>query len=137
MEKNHKSAGVWDVVLLALSLILFIGLLSVLKPCGPREDGGWMTCHWAGQALRGVSGALLILALVRLFVRGGVKLGLDIGMAALAALAICIPGHLIGLCMMDAMRCRAVMAPGVTVISILTMAAAIIDIFVQRKKSIT
>jgi len=126
---------VWDIVLLALALVLFIGLLTFLRPCGPKEDGGWMTCHWAGRALTGVSGTMLALALVRLFVCGGVKLGLDIGTAALALLSICIPGHLIGLCMMDTMRCHAVMTPSVTVIAILTIAAAAIDIFVQRKKN--
>ena len=135
MEKNNKSTGVWDIVLLGLALILFNGLLTFLKPCGPKDDGGWMTCHWAGRALTGVSGTMLALAILRLFVRGGVKLGLDIGTAALAVLSICIPGHLIGLCMMDAMRCRAVMMPGITVIAILAAAAAVIDIFVQRKRN--
>lgn len=135
MEKKNKRMGVWDVVLLALALILFVGLLTFLHPCGAKEDGSWMTCHWAGQALIGVSGAMLALAVVRLFVRGGVKIGLDIGMMVLSVLAICVPGHLIGLCMMDTMRCRAVMTPGVTVIAILTIAAAVIDIFVQRKRN--
>ncbi len=136
MEKKSKPVGVCDIVMLALALVLFIGLLTFLRPCGPKDDGGWMTCHWAGQALRGVAGALLLLAVVRLFVRGGVKTGLDMGMAVLAALAICVPGRLIGLCMMDAMRCRAVMTPGVTVLSILMIAAAAADMLLRRKKDI-
>ena len=135
MEKNKKQITVWDVVLPALSLILFIGLLTFLKPCGPKEDGSWMTCHWAGRALAGLAGAMLVLSIIRWFAGGGVKLGLDIALAVLAALAICVPGHLIGLCMMDAMRCRAVMTPGVTVVAVLVIAAAVIDIFVQRKKN--
>lgn len=134
MEKKNNRVGVWDIVLPALALILFAGLLTFLKPCGPKDDGSWMTCHWAGQALRGVAGAMLALAVVRLFVPGGVKLGLDIGMAALAVLSLCVPGHLIGLCMMDTMRCHAVMTPGVTVLSILVIAAAAADMILQRKK---
>lgn len=135
MEKKNDHIRLWDFVLPTLALILFAGLLTFLKPCGPKDDGSWMTCHWAGQALLGVAGAMLVLAVVRLFVNGGVKLGLDIGEAALALYAICVPGRLIGLCMMDTMRCRAVMTPGVTVIVILIIAAAAADIFVQRKKS--
>lgn len=134
MEKKNERVGVWDIVLPALALILFAGLLTFLAPCGPKDDGSWMTCHWAGQALRGMAGAMLALAAARLFMPGGVKLGLDIGMAALAVLALCVPGHLIGLCMMDTMRCRAVMTPGVTVLSILVIAAAVVDMILRRKK---
>ena len=137
MEKKNKRVEIWDVVLLVLALILFIGLLTFLKPCGPKEDGSWMTCHWAGQALVGISGAMLVLSVVHLFVKNHVKIGLDIGMMVLSVLAICVPGRLIGLCMMDTMRCRAVMSPGVTVTAILTAAAAIIDIFVLRKRNST
>ena len=134
MEKKNDRVGVWDIFLLALALILFVGLLTFLRPCGPKEDGSWMTCHWAGQALTGAAGAMLALALVRLFVRGSVKLGLDIGAAALAVLVICIPEHLINLCMMDTMRCHAVMTPGVTVLSVLIIAAATADMFLRRRK---
>ena len=134
MEKTSKRIGVWDIVLLALALIMFVGLVTFLQPCGPKDDGSWMSCHWAGQALLGVAGAMLALAAVRLFVRSGVKLGLDIGSAVLAGLAMLLPGHLIGLCMMDTMRCHAVMTPGVTVLSILSVAAAAADIFLQGKK---
>ena len=135
MEKKNKQVCAMDIALLALALILFIGLMTFLKPCGPKEDGSWMSCYWAGQALKGTTGAMVLLALVRLSVRGEVKIGLDIGSAVLAILSVLIPGRLIGLCMMDAMRCHAVMTPGVTVLSILTIAAAATDIILRRNKN--
>lgn len=132
--KQHKIV-VTDIILLVLGALFLIGLLTFLKPCGPKDDGSWMICHWAGNAAAGVAGALLALAVVRLFVSAKVKLGLDITAIVLSVLSICIPGHLIGLCMMADMRCRAVMAPGVTVLSVLTVIAAAADILMQRKKA--
>ena len=130
--RSHK-VRVTDVLLLALGVLLLAGTLTFLSPCGPKEDGSWMTCHWAGNAVAGVAGALLALAVVRLFVSGGAKLGLDVGTAALAALAALLPGRLIDLCMTAGMRCRAVMTPGVTVLAALTLAAAAADILLRRR----
>ena len=53
---------------------------------------------------------------------------------AAALLSAILPGNLIGLCMMDTMRCRSVMRPAVIVFSLLMIAAAIFDLFVQRGK---
>ena len=134
MKHDERRLGWTDLVLLVLSLVFFVGMLTFLKACGPKEDGSWMTCHWACQALRGVSGAMLLLALLRLVTGGQVKTGLSLASAVLAVLAICIPGHLIGLCMMKTMRCHSVMTPGVMVLSILTILAAAADILLRRKK---
>ncbi|MBR1780599.1 MAG: DUF4418 family protein [Oscillospiraceae bacterium] len=135
MEQKKKFAiGVTDVILAVVELLFFIGMLTFLRPCAAMEDGSWMTCHWAGQAVTGVAGALLVIALAHLFVDARAKIGMDIALAVVAVLAICIPGRLIHLCMMDMMRCRSVMTPGVIVLSVLTIAAAAADVLVQRKK---
>lgn len=134
MDKRKKRIGATDIVLAALALALLIGILTFLKPCGPKDDGSWMTCHWAGRAVTGVSAALFVMALVHIFVDDRVKQGLDIAAAVTAVLAIIIPGRLIDLCMMDTMRCRAVMTPGVIVLSVLTVAAAAVDYLILRKK---
>ena len=49
-------------------------------------------------------------------------------------LALLIPGKLIGLCMMASMRCRSLMAPAVTVFSVLLLALALLDLLYQRKR---
>ena len=134
MKNESKRFGWTDITLLVLSLVFFVGTLTFLKACGPKEDGSWMTCHWACQALRGVAGAMLLLAVLRLFSASRVKIGLSLASAVLAVLAICIPGHLIGLCMMKTMRCHSVMVPGVMVLSILTILAAAADILLRHRK---
>ena len=130
--KNDK-IGVTDVALLVLSAALLIGVLTVFAPCGPKEDGSWMTCHWAGTAVAVAAAVLTACALMRVFVRG-TKLGIDFAMITVAALAALLPGQLIHLCMMADMRCRAVMTPAVRVLSVLIAVVAVVDIVLQRRR---
>lgn len=134
MEKKTSKVSVMDIVLLVLSLAFFLGILFVFDPCGPKEDGGWMTCHWAGRAVSGVAGAILATSLIHIFAGDcRTKIGLDLAILPMALLSALIPGKLIGLCMMADMRCRAVTAPAVTVFSVLLIAAAVIDLLIGRK----
>ena len=124
-----------DVILLALSAALLLGVLTVFAPCGAKEDGGWMTCHWAGRAVAGAAAVLTALAAMRLLMKDRkTRLGLSAAMIPTALLATLLPGRLIPLCMMPSMRCRAVMSPAVTVLSVLIIAAAVIDAASGRKK---
>ena len=130
---NNKKIRPTDIALLALSLCLALGVALVFKPCAAHEDGGWMTCHWAGQAVLGIGIALCVLAVARLFLDGKARQGLDLAFIAFAGLAALLPGSLINLCMMANMRCRAVMRPAVIVVSALIVVAALIDIPLQRE----
>ena len=125
----------FDVILLALSAALLLGVLTVFAPCGAKEDGNWMTCHWAGNAVAGAAAVLTALAVMRIFAKDGkARSWLSAAMIPTALLAALIPGRLIPLCMMPSMRCRAVMSPAVTVLSVLIIAAAVIDAASGRKK---
>jgi len=124
-----------DVILFVLSAILLLGVLTVFAPCGAKEDGGWMTCHWAGNAVAGAAAVLTALAVMRIFAKDGkAQSWLSAAMIPTALLSALIPGRLIALCMMPSMRCRAVMSPAVTVLSVLLIAAAAIDIVFRRRK---
>jgi len=130
-----KRFTVCDFVLPILALCLLLGLLFVFNPCGPKEDGGWMTCHWAGQALRGIAALELALSLLHLIPAPNErKRGLDMALIGTAVLAVCVPGHLINLCMMADMRCRSVMTPAVTVLSGLLIVAALADLLLRRER---
>lgn len=131
-----KRFTVCDFILPVLALTLLLGLIFAFGPCGPKEDGGWMTCHWAGQALKGIAALELALALLHLIPAPSQrKIGFDLALIGTAVLAICIPGHLIGLCMMADMRCRSVMTPAVTVLSVLLIAASLADILLRRNRA--
>ena len=125
----------FDVILLALSAVLLLGVLTAFAPCGAKEDGSWMTCHWAGNAVAGAAAVLTALAVMRIFAKDGkAQSWLSAAMIPTALLAALIPGRLISLCMMPSMRCRAVMSPAVMVLSVLIIAAAVIDAASGRKK---
>lgn len=131
-----KRFTVCDILLAVLTLTFLLGLLFVFGPCGPKEDGSWMTCHWAGQALKGIAALELVLALLHLIPAPAQrKLGLDLALIGTAVLAVAVPGHLIGLCMMAQMRCRSVMTPAVIVFSVLVIAAALADALILRKRT--
>ena len=134
MKKTDK-LSLLDVALPVLALAFLLGLLFVFGPCGPKDDGGWMTCPWAGQAVTGLAAEILVLSILHLFLNdAGIKQGLDLAVVASAALAAVIPGRLIHLCMMHDMRCRAVMTPAVTVFAVLLAVVAAADLFLKTKK---
>lgn len=131
-----KRFTVCDFLLPVLALALLLGLLFVFGPCAPGEDGGWMTCHWAGQALKGIAALALSLSLLHLIPAPNQrKIGLDLALMGTAVLALCVPGRLIGLCMMADMRCRSVMTPAVTVLSVLLIAVSLADSLTRRKSA--
>ena len=133
--KRSSAYTACDILLPLLALAFFLGLLFVFGPCGPKEDGGWMTCHWAGQALRGLAGALLVIALLHLLPgRAELKMGLDLATLPLSVLALLLPGRLIGLCTMASMQCRSIMRPAVTVFAVLLIIVSALDLLMWRKK---
>ena len=132
MKKN--SIKPTDIVLLLLALASMAGMATVFHPCGPMEDGGWMRCHWAWISTLGAESVLLLLSVLRLFVRSsGIKAGMSIACIPVALLAALTPGLLIPLCSMKDMRCHALTRPAAVVLSLLVVAAATADLFVQPK----
>ena len=134
MNEKKRRCGITDVLLLVLNLIFFVGIQTVFAPCEARPDGSWMTCHWAGQAFIGIAAALLAIAVMHLVIpRIQVKIGLSLAMIPVSVLAFAVPDHLIDLCMMETMHCHTVMEPAVTVISLLNVLLAAVDVYVYQK----
>ena len=97
---SKKTFLVTDAVAALLSVVSLIGIFTVFAPCGPKEDGSWMVCRWAGNAVKGISLVLAVLSLIRLFIADEkIKIGLSLAVFAVAILETAVPGHLISLCM--------------------------------------
>ena len=125
---SRKKPPVFEIVLFALCAVYFIGALTFLFPCGPKEDGSFMTCHWAGQALRGVSCLMAVVAALALATRNdAARRGLVTALIPAGALTAALPGRLIGLCMMNSMTCQAVTRPAALVFGLLIAALALAD----------
>ncbi|MBQ8975353.1 MAG: DUF4418 family protein [Oscillospiraceae bacterium] len=137
MDKDTKPVRVnaLDITLFIVCVLFTVGMLTVFRPCSAKEDGTWMTCHWAGNAVVGVAGALTLMSLIHLAVADPRrKQGIDLAMIPAALLTAAIPGRLIGLCMMADMRCHRLTAPGATVFAIIVAAVAVIDFLLRFRR---
>ena len=118
----------------ALSLLMAFGTATVFRACGPKDDGTWMHCHTAqnGAVTAGIVIAVIFLAAA--FVKN-VSLARVLAAAGIAgALAVMlIPGTLVTMCMMNTMRCYAVMQPFVRVMSVLVIISGAAGILAGRK----
>ena len=135
MNKTGKTGTHLTALLqLIVSAVFLIGMLTFLAPCGPKDDGSFMSCHYAGLALTILAVCMTVLSLIALFLkqRAG-RMILSVINIVPAVAALIIPGTVIGLCMMPEMRCRAVMRPGSIVFSVLIILISIVGIIADRK----
>ena len=131
MKRIHFS----DILPAVLSGLFLLGILFVFHPCGPKEDGTWMSCHWAGVAVTVCAALITVLSLAHLALPDPkVKTVLSVLTILAAAAAAVIPGNVIHLCMMAGMRCRSIMRPAVIVFSVLIILSALWNILLSRKR---
>ncbi len=135
MENKKFKINITDVALIVLSVVYLILLFTVFTPCGPKDDGSFMKCQWTWRAVVALSVNTVFLSLVHLLIKNsGVKIGLSIAAFGIAVTSALIPYKIIGLCMMDTMRCHTHTKAGVYVFSILIAVFALIDIVVGINK---
>ncbi len=120
----------------ALSLILTVGVRTVFSACGPKDDGSWMTCHWAEQAVFMAGTALTVVSVVVL-ICGSDRAALGASLSAIptAIVTILIPDIAIKLCMMPTMHCHTVMRPAVIVTAVLITVTAAVNSAVLISRS--
>lgn len=116
--KRKKSMLVSSLIAAGFSLLLCIGVLTFLGPC-VHEDGTTGVCGEAGRLSAILGGCAAAFALLSAVLRHKGKLAvcLLILTAGCGAAAFFTPGGIQPLCMMDTMRCRAIMTPAVKILS--------------------
>ena len=125
MKKNHYSTAA-AVIILVLALLSAIGVRTFMSPC-VHDDGSFGSCHWAGQALFGLSIVIAAQSMIAFAWKNfALRQGLYLAMTLTAVLGLLIPGPLIKLCSMADMRCRMIMRPAAMILYslILVLAAA-------------
>lgn len=103
-----------------LSLLMAAGTATVFRACAAKEDGTWMHCHTAQNAVVAAGVILFVLFVINTFVSARTLhiLIYVVGIAA-GVVTFLIPGVVVSMCMMNTMRCYAVMQPFVRVMSAL------------------
>jgi len=88
-----------------------------------------MACFWTGRAVLGV-GALIAVSGVFFFIFKSkqIRLGLSLAAGLNGILTLLIPTVLIGVCEGRHMSCRTLTLPALTVLSMLTIAAAAVNV---------
>ena len=118
-----------DIVDVIVSLFLVIGINFWFAGCGPKEDGSWMTCHWAEVIVKTISYILLGLSLIKTALPNRqIRVGLSGGMFAISLLMTLVPGTLIKLCMMDSMACNSLMKPYTIMFGVIFMVLEFVEI---------
>lgn len=133
-------------VLFVICLIYTLGLFTFFHACGPKEDGTFMTCHWAEMALRGVALVMLIQSAFIFLHEGLSAAGHDAlanrfpdlsasgpTLVPLAVFSAVLPGHVIPICMMESMRCRSILSPYALLMNLLIVIIAAIPLKQKRK----
>ncbi len=126
---SGKKALVFDIIFILLSAFFAVGSAFIFTACGPKDDGTFMTCHWAWVAVVSIAVVLVVQSVLRLFFKSGeAKRGISAAMLPLAVLAAIVPKTLINLCMMDNMHCHTMMRPFALVMGIIIAVFSIVDI---------
>lgn len=111
-----------------LGLILALAPFVLFPVCGPMPNGGFMMCRYSGILITGMGGAIVVLAILTPWVRGGIVVFFRILSAAAALLCYLIPARIVvvgnkaalgwecGLCKAADMACRATTMPAVNVL---------------------
>lgn len=118
MNTNKRNI-IFPAITFALCIFLAVGVMLIFPACGPKEDGTWMSCHYAQMAVFAIGLVMAALAFIAIFAGNKIRILLYIITAVGAVFAAVIPSNIIRLCMMNEMQCRAVMRPSVILVSVL------------------
>ena len=120
-------------------LIVIIGLLVLFAPfgfahvCFPKADGGFMKCHWMGEAVRMLGGLIAALGVVFLLVKSS-RIGIAFSNIGLGVCLILLQTTVIGTCKTATMPCNVYTKPTILLLAIALIAIDAGYLFVARKR---
>lgn len=116
----------FHVAAFVLAALLVVGVATFAGPC-IHEDGTEAACHAASRAVLVVGAVACVSTLASLIVRSSKASGACALVAACCgAFAAIAPSTLLGLCMMQTMRCWTVMRPFAMVCGAVLLLCAVI-----------
>ena len=130
----YKKRSFLDILPIALGLMLSAGTATLFHACDMKDDGTWMKCHTAQEAViaAGLAAALwfLIAELIRYYV---IRVLLYI-LGVLGCIVIfMLPGTVMPMCVLRTMRCCTVMQPYVIIMASATAIASAVNVIREVK----
>lgn len=133
---ESKKPSVLSFVPAVISLLLAIGVMTVFVACGPKDDGTWMHCHDAQIAVAVCGAVVTVVFVLAAFLKGGARVALYVVGAIGCVVVLLLPGLIMPMCMMDTMRCHAVMAPFTRIMAALGGITGIVNaVLVHRERT--
>lgn len=120
-------SGIQIIILLLIS----IGLVTVLAPCGGEKV---MKCAHSVNAVKLLFVTIIIVKGIQLFATEQAGIYFDIFSILLLIDTVLIPARLIGGCQMADMACRALSFPGIYVVSALLILINVITLLLHLPK---
>ena len=120
-------------------LIVIIGLLVLFAPfgyahvCFPKADGGFMKCHWMGEAVRMLGGLITALGVIFLLSKRS-RIGIAFSNIGLGVCLILLQTVVIGTCKTATMPCNVYTKPVILLLAIILIAIDIGYLFVNRRR---
>ena len=130
-----KASMILTVALIAADIFLCLGVTYIFPACGMKDDGTYMRCHWAQQAVMTAAGAAAIAHIAAFFMKdmkiraGAVLASIPITLSAV----LLASNHIIPICMVDNMLCWTRMRPAVIGIGILTIVIEAVAVWIALK----
>ena len=128
---KNKITGIISAV---MGLVLAVGVMTVFRACPIKEDGTWMHCHSAQTTVMYLALAMAVVSAVTVFVKNkAVNIGLYAVNLILSVVTMLIPQTIIHMCMMNTMRCHAIMRPFSTIMAVLILIVSAVGIVFHIK----
>lgn len=113
-----------------------IGIITVFAACDATDEG-WMSCHYAQMNVFYIGIVIAVLALVGAFINKElIRVVCAVANIVLAVVAAVMPGIIVGLCMMDTMRCHMLMRPFAIIMSVIIIIFEVVSLIFGRNKQV-
>lgn len=129
-----KQRRIFAVLFIALGVLLFL-TPGVLAPvCPPKADGGFMKCHWMGEAEKGIGAVIILLGIMFLLLKNSaIAYGLVVANVPVGFLGFMIAFRLIGGCKVHGMSCNLYTRPLIGLLTGIYLAVSLLYLLIGRK----
>ncbi len=130
----QKKRSVWDILPVILGATLSVGTATLFSACGMKDDGTWMKCHTAQEAVVAAGAVITVLFLAATLMKRHVMRALLYILGAAGCIVVfLIPDTVMPMCVLRTMRCYTVMQPYVRIMAAATAVISAVNVIREVK----
>lgn len=120
------------ILTLLAAICILVGPWTIFPACPAMEDGRYMKCHWALEAVKAPAIILIVVAVLEWFAGSRqARRSLSLVGAVTALTVILLTLVFIGGCMKPEMACQSRAFPAVNILAVVALLAQVVGIFYQ------